>query len=68
MDLLDSLQRDAHLLDLVGGVSVKPGIKARKIRKAKKSCFPSSRVSEDEFAEFDEFDFDEFDAFDMDDD
>ncbi len=57
IDLLDSLQRNAHLLDSVSGVSVKPRIKARKIRKAKKSYFPSSRVSEDEF-----------DAFDMDDD
>ena len=55
--MLDSLQRDSHLLDLVGGVSVKPEIKARKIRKAKKSYFPSSGVSKGEF-----------DAFDMDDD
>ena len=57
--MLDSIQRDSHLLDLVGGVSVKPGIKARKIRKAKKSYFPSSGVSEDVFAEFDAFDMDD---------
>ena len=48
MDLLDSLQRDSHLLDLIGGVSVRPKIKARKIKKAIKSYFSSSGINEDE--------------------
>ena len=46
--MLDSLRRDSHLLELIGGVSVSPNIKTRKIRKAKKSYFSSIGMGEDE--------------------